>query len=414
MGLIDRVRNLVRSPTATRLEMISQRGMNVYQWDGKLFQSDAVRACIRPMARAVGKAVGKHVRSNGDRYDINPVPYIRFLLEEPNAYMTGQQLQEKLAWQLALNNNAFAWIQRDAAGLPVAIYPVNCSNAEVLPQGNGQTTLIFNMPDGQHWSADYRDVIHLRNDFLAGEFFGTSPAKALAEVMEVISSTDQSVVNAIKNSAIIRWLLKVQGAIRDEDLTKKAKTFSEMFLQSENNKTGAAAVDGKTDATQVQPQDYVPNAAIMDRNINRLYAFFNTNAKIVTAAYSENEWVSYYETSIEPVIQQLSEQYTIKLFSRRERGVGNKILFASNNLSFASMSTKLALQAAVDRGAMTPNEWRDVLGYGPIDGGDKPLRRLDTATVESQESKEKPADDNDEQADQEPDSGEEARNNDDD
>jgi len=382
MGLVNRLQNLVRSPTVTRLEMITQRGTNIYQWDGKLFQSDAVRACIRPMARAVGKAVGKHIRSSGDRFDINPVPYIRFLLEEPNAYMTGQQLQEKLAWQLALNNNAFAWIQRDTAGIPVAIYPVNCTNAEAVPREGG-TWLVFNMPDGQHWQADYRDIIHLRNDFLAGDFFGTSPARALAEVMDVISASDQSVVNAIRNSAIIRWLLKVSGALRDKDLTERAESFSRMFLQSENNLTGAAAIDGKTDATQVQPQDYVPNASIMDRHINRLYAFFNTNPKIVTAAYSENEWISYYETTIEPVIQQLSEQYTIKLFSRRERGIGNKILFTPNNLSFASMSTKLALQAAVDRGALTPNEWRDVLGYGPIDGGDKPLRRLDTTTVEA-------------------------------
>lgn len=35
----------------------------------------------------------------------------------------------------------------------------------------------------------------------------------------------------------------------------------------------------------------------------------------------------------------------------------------------------------VDRGAMTPNEWREVLNLPPVEGGDKPLRRLDTVTV---------------------------------
>ena len=35
----------------------------------------------------------------------------------------------------------------------------------------------------------------------------------------------------------------------------------------------------------------------------------------------------------------------------------------------------------VDRGAMTPNEWRSVMNLGPIEGGDKPIRRLDTAPV---------------------------------
>jgi len=36
----------------------------------------------------------------------------------------------------------------------------------------------------------------------------------------------------------------------------------------------------------------------------------------------------------------------------------------------------------VDRGALTPNEWRKILNLGPIEGGDKPVRRLDTAPVD--------------------------------
>ena len=36
----------------------------------------------------------------------------------------------------------------------------------------------------------------------------------------------------------------------------------------------------------------------------------------------------------------------------------------------------------VDRGAMTPNEWRAVMNLSPIECGDKPIRRLDTAVVD--------------------------------
>ena len=132
------------------------------------------------------------------------------------------------------------------------------------------------------------------------------------------------------------------------------------------------------DAVQVDPKDYVPNAAQMDRTVQRIYSFFNTNEDIVQGKYDENKWISYYEASIEPVIVQLSGEYTRKLFSRRERGFGNKILFESSNLSFASMQTKLNLVQYVDRGIMTPNEVRSILSFAPIDGGDTPIRRLDT------------------------------------
>ena len=35
----------------------------------------------------------------------------------------------------------------------------------------------------------------------------------------------------------------------------------------------------------------------------------------------------------------------------------------------------------VDRGAMSPNEWRKIMNQSPIDGGDAYLRRKDTGTV---------------------------------
>ncbi len=75
---------------------------------------------------------------------------------------------------------------------------------------------------------------------------------------------------------------------------------------------------------------------------------------------------------------QLSGEYTRKLFSRRERGFSNKIIFESSNLNFASMQTKLNLVQYVDRGIMNPNEVRAILNMAPREGGDEYIRRLDT------------------------------------
>ncbi|GJM84335.1 hypothetical protein HMSSN139_68310 [Paenibacillus sp. HMSSN-139] len=69
------------------------------------------------------------------------------------------------------------------------------------------------------------------------------------------------------------------------------------------------------------------------------------------------------------------------MFTDRERGFGNEIVFESNRLQYASLTTKLNLMQMVDRGAMTPNEWREALNLPTIKGGDKPVRRLDTAPV---------------------------------
>lgn len=367
--------------------MVTERGNGYYAWNGKIYQSDIVRACIRPKVKAVGKLVGKHLRrtiqqDGSQKLQVNPEAYIRFLLEEPNPYMTGQKLQEKLATQLCLNNNAFAVVIRDENGYPAEIYPVPALSAEAIYDKAGRLYLKFLFRNGKNYTFAYTDIIHLRQDFNDNDIFGESIAPALAPLMEIVNTTDQGIVKAIRNSSVIRWLLRFNQSLRPEDIQNQTKIFAENFLSVEKGGYGVAGTDTKMDATQIEPKDYVPNAAQMDRTTTRIYSLFNTNEKIVQSRYTEDEWNAYYEAELEPVVMELSGEYTRKLFSRRERGFGNSIVFEASNLSTASMATKLNLCQMVDRGALTPNEWRAVLNLAPLPDGDKPVRRLDTMPVE--------------------------------
>lgn len=390
MGFFDRLRG--KTVEQARIQMVTERGNGYYAWNGKIYQSDIVRACIRPKVKSVGKLVGKHLRrtmlkDGGEKLDVNPEAYIRFLLEEPNPYMTGQKLQEKLATQLCLNNNAFAVVIRGASGYPAEIYPVPALSAEALYDRDGRLYLRFLFRNGKNYTFPYTDIIHLRQDFNENDIFGESIAPALAPLMEIVTTTDQGIVKAIRNSSVIRWLLRFNSSLRPEDIERQTKQFADSFLSVERGGYGVAGTDTKMDATQIEPKDYVPNAAQMDRTTERIYSLFNTNEKIVQSRYTEDEWNAYYEAEIETVVLELQGEYTRKLFSRRERGCGNQIVFEAANLATASMATKLNLCQMVDRGALTPNEWRAVLNLAPLPGGDKPVRRLDTQPVERGDDK---------------------------
>lgn len=376
------IRNLLnRSVSKTRFELIEDRGNGFYSWNGSIYKSDIVRACIRPKVKAVGKLIPQHIRNNStDGFKVNPEPYIRFLYEEPNPYMSGQVFREKMATQLALNNNAFALLVRDENGYPIEMYNIPCVGVEAIYNSYGELFLKFTNRNGVVVTYPYTDIIHLRQDINENDIFGDSPKDALLPLMDVVSTTDQGIIKAIKNSGVIKWLLKFNSVMRPEDVTDQTNKFTESFLNIENS-GGAAGVDAKADAKQIDPKDYVPNAATIDRTTQRIYSFFNTNEKIVQSKYNEDEWNSYYESEIEPLAMQWSNEDTRKIFTRRERGFGNKIIYSANNLQYSSMSTKLGLQAMVDRGAMTPNEWREVLNLPPVEDGDKPLRRLDTIAI---------------------------------
>ena len=364
------------------IQMVTTTGEFYYAWNGKLYESDIVRACIRPKVKAIGKLAGKHIREDPNgQLKVNPDANIRFLLSEPNPYMTGQQMQEKVANQLCLNNNAFIMIVRDENGKPVQLYPVPCVSAESKYNDAGELFLKFQYRNGKSGIFRYSDIIHLRQDYNENDIFGTSPAPALASMMEVIGTIDRGIIRAIKNSGVIRWLLTFNSSMRDEDIKKNVQKFLDNYLAVETDSFGAAGVDAKATVQRIEPKDYVPNAAQTDRTVERIYSFFGTNKKIVQSDYSEDEWTAYYEAEIEPAVVQMHQTYTVGLFSRKERGFGNKIVFEANNLQCASLTTKLAFQAMVDRGAMTPNEWRATMNLAPTEGGDKPIRRLDTQVV---------------------------------
>lgn len=378
MSFFSRLFN--RSPSKTRFELIEDKGNGFYTWNGNIYKSDIVRACVRPKVKAIGKLIPQHLRNSKEGFSVNPELYIKFLLEEPNPYMSGQVFLEKMAMQLALNNNAFALIVKDENGYPIEMYNIQCTGVEAIYDNIGLLHLRFYNNNGKTVTYPYVDIIHIRQDINENDIFGESPRDALLPLMNVITTTDQGIIKAVKNGGIIRWLLKFNQALRPEDIKSKTDEFTESFLSSERS-GGAAGIDSKVDATQVDPKDYVPNAAQMDRTTKRIYSLFNTNEKIVQSSYTEDEWNAYYESEIEPLAMQLSSEYTRKIFTRRERGFGNKIIFAANNLQYASMRTKLGLLSMVDRGAMTPNEWREVLNLPPVEDGDKVIRRLDTQVV---------------------------------
>lgn len=380
-----------RDPTtkeSTTLQMVSTWGEHYLAWNGKLYESDLVMSCIRPKVKAVGKLLAKHIREDARGMTVDPTTNIKMLLKYPNHKMTMQLFLEKTAYNLTLSGNAFALILRDndSGGKPCGLIPIECISADKVTDKQGTVQIKFTFKNGTTSTFYYDDLIHLRADYNENEFFGTNPAPALVQLMECVGTIDQGIVKAIKNSGIIRWLLKFNTGMRPEDVKKNVTEFVNNYLSVESDSFGAAGVDAKVDAKQIEPKDYVPNAAVTDRLVKRIYAFFGTNEHIVQSDYNEDQWNAYYEAEIEPIVIQLGDVFTYRLFTRKEINFGNKIVFESSNLQCASMETKLKLVAFLDRGIMSANEIRRILNLPPIEGGDVYVRRLDTVPIEGGEN----------------------------
>ena len=369
-------------PTQTnykQYQLISSSNSAFVPFDGNAFNNDIVRSALRPKANAIGKCTAKHIMGEDINMQVYPSKKIKDILRQPNPYMSMQDFLTKMVYQRELNHNAFAYIKRDNMGRPLEIYPIPYSGVELVEVA-GDLYCRFQFLMGKYMTVPYTDLIHLRKDFYENDFFGEQGVLALKNIMDVLVTTDQGVVNAVKNSAVIKWIMKFKQVLHPEDKEYQVKDFTKNYLSIEKG-GGVVASDPRYDVEQVQQTSYVPNAAQSKETIQRLYSYFGVNDAIVQNKYKEDEWLSFYESEIEPILIQLSEAFTKAFFSEREKGFGNRIVFEASNLSFASMKTKLRLVELLDRGIMNANEIRRILNLPPVEGGDEYVRRLDTAPV---------------------------------
>lgn len=365
-------------------KFLSSNTSTFSNWDGRIYNNDIVRSCIRPKSNAVGKLHPIHIRTDKNNEIItNPNANIKYLLRFPNEYMSMQKLLEKLMNQRELNNNAYAFIKKDALNHPVAIYPIPANKIELL-ESNDEVFAQFTFRTGKKMTVPYCDVIHLRKDFNENDFYGNDCSEVLNNVMGVIDTTDKGIIKSIKNSNVIKWLMKFKSVLRPEDKKMTVEEFTTNYLDVEKAESGnVATTDPRYDLEQVKEEGYVPNGEVIEKYERRLKNYFGVSDEIIQNKFNEDQWNSFYEAEIEPVAKELSDQLTFKLFSKHEIECGNEIIFEASSLEFASMKTKLDLKEMVDRGAMNTNEWRRTMNLSSTENGDQFIRRLDTAPIDN-------------------------------
>ena len=348
-------------------------------WGDRPYEADVVRAAVDAIARNAAKLRAKHVRRvDGDVQHVGG-HIERLLTLRPNPRMSAYDLLYKLVTTLMMDNNAWAYpVWED--GRLVAVYPVNCVSAELLEDSTGTLYVKFYFMEGGTVVLPYSDVIHLRRHYYNNDLLG-EPNRPINATLSAIHTTNEGLAQAVKTSTALRGILKFQGILKESDMEAQRQRFVKEYL-TVSNSGGIAATDAKADYIPLNTEPKMVNAAQMKELRDAVFRYFGVNENIIMGNYTEDQWTAFYESTIEPLAVQMSLEFTSKLFSGREIGHGNEIVFEANRLQYASVRTKLGLVQLVDRGIMTPNQLAEVFNLPPVPGGDIPIRRLDTRPVD--------------------------------
>lgn len=332
-------------------------------FNGGVYEMDLTRVAINSFATHCSKLKPEITGSAYKHLE-------RVLQFKPNYFMDTTKFIKRLATILAVEHTAFIVPIEDKYGNLCGWYPLRAQRCEVV-EAAGRVYLRYLFANGEHGAIEFEKV-GIMTDFEYNDDLFGEPNDTLKPTMQLIHTQNEGIVNAVKNSASIRFLAKVANMLKPEDIKKERERFTEENL-SADNKSGMIIYDNKfSELKQIESKPYTPNALQMQQIQDSVCTHFGTNMDILQNKFNEETWNAYYEGKIEPFAIQLSLVMSNMTFTQRELAHGNAITFSANRLQYASNATKLQVSTQLfDRALLNRNGVMDIWNMAHVEGGDK-------------------------------------------
>lgn len=352
------------------LPIYGQFGTNIYA-------SDVVQQALKCIVDEMKKLNPTHVRYNGS----DPVPVkstVQDVLNNPNDLMTTSEFIEKVCWLLLMNYNAFiiptyyTWID-DKTGAErryyESLYPINPTQVDFIEDASGRMFVTFWFWNGSQSTIPYDDVIHIRYNFSISEYMGGNRLgqpdhAALLDTLNLNHELLQGVAKAMKASYQVNGVVKY-GSIMSVEKTDAA--LKELETKLRNNESGFLPLDMKADFTPLEHKSTLVDEATLKFIDEKILRNFGVPLPILTGDYTKAQYEAFFQKTLEGIIIQISQAFTKKMFTPRERAFGNKIELYPKDLIFMTVTQTLEMINILSpTGGLFENEKRAALGLRPL------------------------------------------------
>ena len=300
---------------------------------------------------------------------------MNYILEtRPNPVMDGPTFWERVTLDYFQMNNAFIYPEYDYKS-----FTEELKNLWIIPPEDLEMRISGNMIyykfkiENQDYYASSEQMIHIsRNSGHLLDAFGkTDPS--INKIIELITTNYEGMQQSIKMSAFVRFLVSTPTLLTEAEKAKRAANFADKYLGKDS--VGVAYLDAAQQVVQLDTsKGKYAGHEVMAMLEQKIYNYLGINQKIIDATFNEDDWQSYYESSLEPLVMKLSAQLTQKLLTQREIEFGNKIVVDANRLQTASLKTRLMAAQTLQKSPIhRPNDVNKLLYIDPIEGGDEPF-----------------------------------------
>lgn len=318
-----------------------------------------------------------HVRYN----DSDPVPIkstIQDVLDNPNPLMTTNEFLEKVCYLLLMNYNAFiiptyyTWTDETTGAerrYYESLYPIQPTQVDFIEDASGRLFVRFWFWNGEDTTIPYDDVIHIRynysvNQYMGGGIMGQPDHEALLKTLQLNEQLLQGVAKAMNASYAVNGVVKYNTLI-DDGATEKALQELERKLQ--NSESGFLPLDLKAEFIPLERKSEIVDDATLKFIDEKILRYFGVPLPILTGDYTKDQYEAFFQKTLEPLIKAISQAFTKKMFTSREKAFGNRIELYPKELIFMTVSQTLEMINILSpTGALFENEKRVALGLRPL------------------------------------------------
>ena len=350
------------------LPLFTQYGTNIYA-------SDVVQQAIKCIVDELKKLNPQHIRQKGN----DPVPQkgnIQDVLDCPNELMTTSEFIEKTMWMLMLNYNAFIiptyikWFDEgEERRRYEALYPINPVQVDFIEDASGTLYVKFYFRNGSSTVYPYKDVIHLKysysvNDYMGGNEFGQPDHEAILQTVDLNRKLLEGVAKAMNSSYAVNGVVKYNTMM---DEVKMKKAIAELERHLANGESGFLPIDLKAEFQPIQKQIELVDNDTLQFIDSKILRNWGVPLPILRGDYTVEQYNSFYQKVLEPIVVSFSQALTKKMFTRREIAFGNKIKLYPKELLFLSTAQTIEMIKELSpTGALFENEKRTALGMMPL------------------------------------------------
>lgn len=375
MGLFDKL--LRKSPQKTTYaQMLNGYSPIFSQFGTNIYASDVVQQALKCIVDEMKKLTPTHVRYKGN----DPVPMndnIQFVLNNPNPLMTTSEFIEKTMWLLLLNYNAFIlptyYVWEDENGNQkryyTGLYPLKPTQVDFIEDTTGTLYVKMYFENNFETTIAYDSLIHLRynysvNEYMGGNEQGQPDHSSLLSTLELNKVLLEGVAKAMKASYAINGVVKY-NTMMDNGKTEAA--LKELETKLRNSESGFLPLDLKAEFVPLQHESQLVDKNTLEFIDSKILRHWGVPLPILTGDYTKAQYEAFYQKTLETLIISISQGFTKKMFTDRQKSFGHKIEWYAKDLIFMTVDQKLQmLNIMSPTGSIFENEKRVMFGMMPL------------------------------------------------